>query len=104
MAKRQQRQGFGPEASEKDEMPKAKINKKSLKSAARLFSYLGPHKWKFFVGLIFLGLTAATAIVFPAMLGKLMGLIGGSQTGTTPNFSDAEKLNNVYLKQIRQRD
>ena len=74
MAKHQ-RQGFGPESSSKEEMPKAKINKKSLKSATRLFSFLGPHKWNFFVGLIFLGLTAATAIVFPALLGKLMGLI-----------------------------
>ncbi len=95
MAK-QQRSGFGPEASEKDEMPKAKINKKSLQHASRLFGYLGRHKWKFFVGLIFLGLTAATAVVFPSLLGKLMGLIGGKNS-TTPNLSDAEKLNGVYL-------
>ena len=94
MAK-QQRAGFGPEG-EKDEMPKAKINKQSLKHASRLFSYLGPHRWKFFVGLIFLGLTAATAIIFPGMLGKLMGLIGGGKSGT-PNLTDAAKLNDVYL-------
>src|ERR1041385_5976495 len=94
MAK-QQRAGFGPEG-EKDEMPTAKINKQSLQHASRLFSYLGPHKWKFFVGLIFLGLTAATAIIFPGMLGKLMGLIGDNKSGT-PSFSDAAKYNNVYL-------
>src|SRR5665213_1492099 len=95
MAK-QQRQGFGPESSEKEEMPKAKINKKSLAHASRLFGYLGKHKWKFFVGLIFLGLTAATAVVFPSLLGKLMGLIGGGMSATT-NLSAAQKLNGVYL-------
>lgn len=89
-------QGTGPKARPTDEMPKAKINKQSLKLASRLFSFLGPHKWKFFVGLIFLGLTAATAIVFPALLGKLMGLIGTGQAGT-PSMAEADKLKNVFL-------
>ncbi len=99
MAK-QPRQGFGPEGSGKDEMAKAKLNKKSLKSASRLFSYLGPHKWKFFVGMIFLGLTAVTAIVFPALLGKLMGVIGGS--GTAPSMETSEKLKNVFLTKAQE--
>jgi ABC-type multidrug transport system fused ATPase/permease subunit len=73
------RRGFAGKADETDEMPKAKINRQTLKRSARLFGYMGKHKWKFFLGLIFLGLTAATALVFPRLLGELMGIIGGEK-------------------------
>lgn len=59
-------------------MPKAKLNSDSLKQASRLFAYMGKHKWKFYVGIFFLFCTGATALVFPQLLGKLMGLIGES--------------------------
>lgn len=59
-----------------DEMPKAKLTGESLKRASRLFSFMGKHKWKFYLGLFFLLCTGATALVFPQLLGQLMGLIG----------------------------
>ncbi|MDQ3111919.1 MAG: ABC transporter ATP-binding protein/permease [Bacteroidota bacterium] len=61
----------------KEEMPKAKITKETLKRSASLFRYMGPHRWKFFLGLVFLGLTAATALIFPRLMGELMGIISG---------------------------
>ena len=54
-----------------DDAPKAKINKASLKKALRLASFLKPYRVRFALGLLFLLLTSATAIVFP----KLMGLL-----------------------------
>lgn len=57
-------------------MPKAKLNSDSLKKASRLFSYMGKHRWKFYFGLFFLVCTGATALIFPQLLGQLMGLIG----------------------------
>ncbi len=33
---------------------------------------MGPDKWKFIVGLVFLGLTSATALVFPKLIGDLV--------------------------------
>lgn len=70
---------FRTEASAKEDMPKAKLNAESLKRTARLFSYMGKHKWKFYLGMFFLACTGATALVFPMLLGKLMGLIGGGE-------------------------
>lgn len=57
-------------------MPKVKLSSDSLKRASNLFSYMGKHKWKFYVGMFFLLCTAATALIFPQLLGMLMGLIG----------------------------
>lgn len=74
---------FSVKAGEKDEMPKAKINRDALKRSARLFGYMGHHKWKFFLGLVFLFLTAATALVFPKLLGELIGIIGGEKSMTS---------------------
>jgi ABC-type multidrug transport system fused ATPase/permease subunit len=56
----------------KDELPKAKITRDSLAKALRLFKYIGEYKWKFFLGMIFLVLTGATAIVFPRLMGLLV--------------------------------
>jgi ABC-type multidrug transport system fused ATPase/permease subunit len=59
-----------------DEMPKAKLSSASLKRASGLFGYMGKHKWKFFFGMFFLLCTGATALLFPQLLGNLMGIIG----------------------------
>lgn len=55
-----------------EELPKAKINKHSLQKAFQLFKYVGAHKWKFILGLVFLLLTSATALVFPKFMGELV--------------------------------
>jgi len=84
--------------SSKDELPKAKLNRDSLKRARRLLRFIGPYKWKFFLGMIFLGLTAATALIFPKLMGSLMGLIGDSGAslqGMSPE--EIAKLKNVQL-------
>lgn len=74
----------------KEEMPKAKITKETLKRSASLFRYMGPHRWKFFLGLVFLGLTAATALIFPRLMGELMGIISGKSSPSMPSlFSNA---------------
>jgi len=55
-----------------DDLPKVKLTRTSLKSALRVFSYTGHHRWKLYVGLIFLLLTSATALLFPKLLGILV--------------------------------
>ncbi len=66
---------------ETDDLPKAKINKTSLKKALRLFNYIGNHKWKLYLGLGFLLLTGATALIFPWMLGDLIKSVEEKQFG-----------------------
>src|SRR3989344_6247791 len=60
---------------ETDDLPKAKVNKTSLKKALRIFYYTGKHKWKLYLGMFFLLLTGGTALVFPMMLGDLISTI-----------------------------
>jgi ABC-type multidrug transport system fused ATPase/permease subunit len=55
-----------------NELPKAKINISSLNRAAVLFKYGGGHRWKFYLGLLFLLLTGATALAFPKLIGMLV--------------------------------
>jgi len=54
------------------DLPKVKLNKKNLKKSLRLFSYIGPHKWKLIIGIIFLGFTGVTALLFPKLMGDLI--------------------------------
>ncbi len=61
------------------DIPKAKINKESLKKAARLFDYMGSNKWKFVLGFLFLVLTGGTALVFPYLTGDLVDAVSMSQ-------------------------
>lgn len=63
-----------------ENLPKAKLNKANLKKTLRLFKYIGKHKWKFMLGMFFLAGTAATALIFPRLMGNLMGVIGGNAT------------------------
>jgi len=58
-----------------DDLPKAKVNKTSLKKALRIFHYTGKHKWKLYLGMFFLLLTGGTALLFPMMLGNLIKTI-----------------------------
>ena len=69
--------------SDKDELPKVQLNKKNFQSAAPLLRYLLPHKFKFFLGIVFLLLTSATALIFPKLMGGLMGLAGEKNTSAT---------------------
>jgi ABC-type multidrug transport system fused ATPase/permease subunit len=82
----------GTIANESDDLPKAKLSIQNLKRSLRLFSFVGKHKWKFFLGLFFLGGTVFTALVFPKLIGNLMGLVGNSGENITKDF----KLETAY--------
>lgn len=60
---------------QENDLPKAKLNSNSLQKALRIFKYAKNHKWKFFVGLIFLFLTSATALAFPKLMGMLVDCV-----------------------------
>jgi ABC-type multidrug transport system fused ATPase/permease subunit len=78
-----------------DELPKAKLSKDALKRAARIFKFMGPHKWKFVVGLFFLFGTGAVALIFPKLMGSLMGVIG-----KTGSMEDLLKIANTVGIQL----
>jgi ABC-type multidrug transport system fused ATPase/permease subunit len=57
---------------QKDEAPKVKITKESLKEALILFTYLRPYRVKFILSLVFIALSAFTTSLFPFFLGKMV--------------------------------
>jgi ABC-type multidrug transport system fused ATPase/permease subunit len=79
MAKRGGR-GSGPVGSDADELPKAKFTVANFRKSLRLFSYLGRHKWKFFLGMLFLLVSAGVGLIFPIKSGDMFGIIGASVT------------------------
>ncbi|CAN1500796.1 MdlB ABC-type multidrug transport system, ATPase and permease components [Flavobacteriaceae bacterium] len=58
-----------------NDLPKSKITKSSLSKAILIFQYAGNHKWKFYVGLVFLLLTGGTALAFPKLMGMLIDCV-----------------------------
>ncbi|MBK0370094.1 ABC transporter ATP-binding protein [Flavobacterium agrisoli] len=71
-----------------NDLPKAKLNSSSLHKALRIFNYSQNHKWKFFLGLLFLLLTSATALAFPKLMGMLVDCVTGK---------DIAKANEIAL-------
>jgi len=61
------------------ELPKAKINKKSLHNIGRLLSYIKPYKAKFIGGLFFLILSSLVGLAFPGFFGALIDASQGIQ-------------------------
>ncbi|TPG45447.1 ABC transporter ATP-binding protein [Flavobacterium pectinovorum] len=71
---------------QENDLPKAKLDSNSLQKAFRIFKYGKGHKWKFFLGLIFLLLTSATALAFPKLMGMLVDCV------TNKNLSRANEI------------
>jgi ABC-type multidrug transport system fused ATPase/permease subunit len=63
------------------ELPKAKINKESIKQVIRLLSYLQPYRTKFFLGLACLILSSASSFLFPLLMGRLIGTGAQAEQG-----------------------
>jgi ABC transporter fused permease/ATP-binding protein len=58
-----------------NDLPKSKITTSSLNKASLIFKYAENHRWKFYVGLVFLLLTGATALAFPKLMGMLIDCV-----------------------------
>ncbi|MCD0469753.1 ABC transporter ATP-binding protein [Flavobacterium sp. JAS] len=71
---------------QENDLPKAKLDSNSLQKAFRIFKYGKGHKWKFFLGLIFLLLTSATALAFPKLMGMLVDCV------TNKNLNRANEI------------
>src|SRR5690606_17689362 len=73
------RNRFNSGTAPAEDLPKAKINKQTLKKAAGLLAYLKPYRWKFFIGFSFLIISSLTAFAFPALLGVMLDAAQGKQ-------------------------
>lgn len=71
-----------------NDLPKAKVTATSLNKAAHIFRYAANHRWKFYVGLVFLLLTGATALAFPKLMGMLVDCV---------KYKDIDQANTIAL-------
>lgn len=62
-----------------EELPKAKINKESIRNISELLKYLKPYRLKFFFGILFLFLSSLTGLAFPSLLGAMIDAAQGKQ-------------------------
>ncbi len=70
-----------------NDLPKSKINASSLSKAITIFKYAGAHRWKFFVGLLFLLLTGGTALAFPKLMGMLVDCVKDKDLSAANNVA-----------------
>lgn len=74
----------------KEKTDKPKITKRSWKRAMGFFRYLKPYGFIFGIGWIFLVLSTSAGLIFPYLLGKLLGVSNGAAATT-----DSLKLMNL---------
>ena len=59
------------------DLPKAKVNKESLKRSLEFFRFVRPYRAKFILGLVLLVLSSSTFMAFPWVAGKLVDAANG---------------------------
>lgn len=82
-----------------NDLPKSKITKSSLNKAILIFKYAGNHKWKFYVGLVFLLLTGGTALAFPKLMGMLIDCVNNKDNAQA-NFIAGGLIVILFLQSI----
>ena len=70
-----------PRDTNKEESPKVKISKQSVKEAMVIFKYLKPYRGVFITGLVFIALSSGTTMAFPYFLQKLIDSANGVMKG-----------------------
>ena len=70
-----------------NDLPKSKITASSLNKATLIFKYAENHRWKFYVGLVFLLLTGATALAFPKLMGMLIDCVKNKDNAQANNIA-----------------
>ena len=82
----------GPKSLDKSDLPKVKLTLTNLKRSLRLFSYLGQHKWKFTLGMVFLAASAGVGLLFPMKAGQLLGYLGENKMPVTEIKTELYKI------------
>ncbi|MFN3917112.1 MAG: ABC transporter ATP-binding protein [Flavobacteriales bacterium] len=77
------------------EIKDTKRKRFELYKAKGLYKYIKPYNGKFLTGLIFLGLSSATTLMFPALMGKLLD--GDNGSSELSNGINLENINHVAL-------
>jgi len=72
-----------------------KLTKENYQKAKGIFSYLRPYRSLFAVGWLFLLLSSSTMILFPYLMGQLLGSSGGSESASMNESLSLISLGNI---------
>ncbi len=76
----------------KEKKERVKLSKDSIRKARGIFAFLKPYRGVFLVGWVFLILSTSVGLIFPFMMGQLLG--GGSQS-TPSSMEESVQLINL---------
>jgi len=82
-----------------NDLPKSKITLSALQKASLIFQYSGKHRWKFYVGLLFLLLTGGTALAFPKLMGLLVDCVK-NKDNSQANFIALSLVGILFMQSI----
>lgn len=92
---------FNSNGKQKEELPKVKISKETLKEALILFTYLKPYRAKFIWSLVFIALSAFTTSLFPLFLGKMIDAAAPGAANTIGQSTSLGSSLGINLKDIQ---
>jgi ABC-type multidrug transport system fused ATPase/permease subunit len=84
---------FGPRKKKEEEKPK--ITKESYQRAKGIFTYMKPYRSTFAIGWIFLIFSSSVGLIFPYILGQLLGSPVKDEGSMGSNFVDAITFDNI---------
>lgn len=73
------------------------FDKQAFKKAKRILKFMKPYRLNFYIGLIFLALSSSTIMLFPYLMGKLMGT---NQAKTSWDLMSGNNEINIDLENI----
>jgi ABC-type multidrug transport system fused ATPase/permease subunit len=82
----------------KEKTKKVKLSKESYQRAKGIMTYLKPYRVSYSIGWIFLVLSTSAGLLFPYLMGQLLG--GGKQTSTTTPSDTFELLDMTNVTSI----
>jgi ABC-type multidrug transport system fused ATPase/permease subunit len=82
----------------KDEVKRPKLNKDSIRKAKGIFQYLRPYALLYFVGWLFLVLSTTAGLLFPYLMGKLLGsTVSPSEVAVPTGFLTLTSVTSVAI-------
>ncbi len=76
---------------------KVVLTKGAYKKALRFFEFIKPYRWIYLIGWLFLLLSSLTAMLFPALMGQLLGAKAGDESVLNVGHLDLTNINTLLL-------
>ncbi len=83
----------------REKKEKVKLTKDSYQKAKRIFSYIKPYSVTFGIGWVFLVLSSSVGLLFPYLMGQLLGAPGmmGQEVEPSDSLIDLSNINTIAL-------